>query len=108
MNDQVHHSKAEVDNGMPEFILFILRLDQGNSAFYDPEDQEAANQKSHSLQRSLLQILEIINDLLPHNLKIVNKPFFGIGAVTKENQSAPFSGVCRQLFKIVSAGFALV
>ncbi len=60
VNNKVYDGKDKINGRMPDLTSFVIQLHQGNSAFKDPKQQKATNQKDHSLYRMLFECFEII------------------------------------------------
>ena len=75
MQDEMQDGKYEIYPGMPELVFFVPHWQKGDGAFNEPKDQQAANQKSHSFQRSLLKGSKIFNDTVPHTQSINGKSY---------------------------------
>lgn len=60
MNDEMNGGEAEIKSSVAKLTSFIPRLEKGNGALEDPEQQQPANKKSHPFQGALFEGSEIM------------------------------------------------
>ena len=78
MYEKMNNCEPKINCGMPSLCFFVRKFKQGNSAFNDPEKQQATNKNDHPFYGPLFQCLKM-STILCHILKIIyGKSYEGI------------------------------